>query len=226
MSALPDLNLAEFSAQLERVGGGDLSALAVSALYAHYRELRRWSPTMALVGPGFAREIFDRHYGESLAGRALLPAGPGRLLDLGSGAGFPGFVLAAARPDLDVTLLEPRERKWAFLAAAARRAGLGCRVLNARVSSDPSTLPTEINDLSIVTVRALRLEPAAWSALGTRLRPGARVLLWSGEEPAELPPPFERGREVRLAGERRFLREAIWNPRTGIEAGGAGKAVR
>ena len=42
------------------------------------------------------------------------------LVDLGSGAGFPGLVLAAARPDLHVTLVETRERKWSFLLAAAR----------------------------------------------------------------------------------------------------------
>lgn len=217
---LPDLSLQEFAERLAP-WAGTLSRTALSALHDHYRELRRWAPTVALVGPAFSREMFDLHYGESLAGLPLLPNGPARLLDLGSGAGFPGFVLAAARPELEVTLLEPRERKAAFLAAAARRAGLGCRVLSARVTGDSSTLPTEISDLSIVTVRAVRLEPSAWRALGARLRPGAQVLQWGGEEPADLPPPFEPGRVIRLAGVRRFLREAVWNPPPAAGAAGS-----
>ena len=49
--------------------------------------------------------------------------GPGLLLDLGSGNGSPGLVLAALRPDLPVTLLEPRQRRWAFLREAARATG-------------------------------------------------------------------------------------------------------
>ena len=57
----------------------------------------------------------------------VLPAvalpSPGRLIDVGSGNGSPGLVLALLRPDLDVTLLEPRVRRWAFLREAARAAG-------------------------------------------------------------------------------------------------------
>jgi 16S rRNA (guanine527-N7)-methyltransferase len=49
--------------------------------------------------------------------------GPGRLLDVGSGNGSPGLVVALLRPQLQVTLLEPRARRWAFLREAARTAG-------------------------------------------------------------------------------------------------------
>jgi 16S rRNA (guanine527-N7)-methyltransferase len=63
---------------------------------------------------------------ETLVG-AVAPAAPlleaGSLLDVGSGNGSPGLVLALLRPDLEVTLLEPRRRRWAFLREAARAAG-------------------------------------------------------------------------------------------------------
>lgn len=128
-----------------------------------------------------------------------------RLLDLGSGAGFPGWILAAARPDLDVTLVEARERKWAFLATAARHARLSCRCLNARVSEHSlAELPDRID---LVTVRALRLEARTWKALLPHLAPGARVLLWSGEVAEPLPAPFVAGRTLALSGSHRFLRE-------------------
>src|SRR6188474_645691 len=98
MADLLDIGLSDFQRGLA-AAGHPVDAPVATALHAHYVELRRWAPRLALVGPAFARELFTRHYGESLAGLELLPPGPARLLDLGSGAGFPGFVLAAARPD-------------------------------------------------------------------------------------------------------------------------------
>ena len=57
----------------------------------------------------------------------VLPAAPhalpGRLIDVGSGNGSPGLVLAVIRPELRVVLLEPRQRRWAFLREACRAAG-------------------------------------------------------------------------------------------------------
>lgn len=217
---LADLEPKEFAERLSAASGQRLPERAQGALYAHFQELRRWAPRVALVGPSFAHDLFERHYGESLAGLGLLAPGAARLLDLGSGAGFPGLVLAAARPDLEVLLLEPRERKWAFLQAASRRAGLGCRVVNARVSADPTTLPGEIRDIAIVTVRALRLDVPAWDALSARLLPDCQLLSWGAAEPPRLPSGFAAGRTLSLAGERRILREFRWRGGPAAEAAG------
>lgn len=207
MTAIPPLSRPEFEARLARIApAGALAARARNAHWAHFEELRRWAPRVDLIGPGTANEVPERHFGESLAALPWLASGPRRLLDLGSGAGFPGLVLAAARDDLEVTLVEPRERRRAFLAAAARRGGVGVRILGARVA--PGALDELPAEVSVVTVRALRLEPAVWSALAERLAPGAVLLAWSGEVAPELPAEFEAGRVERLAGSRaRFLRE-------------------
>ena len=66
-----------------------------------------------------------------LPARAL-PA-PGALVDVGSGNGSPGLVLALLRDDLSVTLLEPRQKRWAFLREASRRAGRGAEQSRARL---------------------------------------------------------------------------------------------
>jgi 16S rRNA (guanine527-N7)-methyltransferase len=207
VTAIPPLTRPEFEARLARVASvGALGARTWNALWAHLEELRRWAPRVDLIGPGTADEVPERHFGESLAALPWLPPGPARLLDLGSGAGFPGLVLAAARPDLDVTLIEPRERRRAFLAAAARRGGVGVRILGARVALGAlDELPA---GAAVVTVRALRLGPAVWAALAARLAPGATILAWSGEVAPELSAEFEARRAERLAGSRaRFLRE-------------------
>jgi 16S rRNA (guanine527-N7)-methyltransferase len=181
---------------MDRLTPEPLSPASHAALFAHYEELRRWSPRLALIGPGTVGEVAERHFGESLAALPLLPDGAGRLIDVGSGAGFPGLVLAAARPGWDVTLVEARERKAIFLETAARRAALSCRCLNARVDA---LLPAGLPDaFEVLTVRALRLPPATLTALAERLTPEGRMLFWVGEEAPWAPPGWRLCREVPL----------------------------
>jgi 16S rRNA (guanine527-N7)-methyltransferase len=113
-------------------------------------------------------------------------ARPGRLLDIGSGNGSPGLVLALLRPDLEVTLLEPRARRWAFLREAARAAGRAVEVL--RLRHDAYEGPPA----RTLTIRALRLP---MHELARLVEPGGRVVvLGRPPEPAgpfvsEPPPP-------------------------------------
>jgi 16S rRNA (guanine527-N7)-methyltransferase len=187
-----------------------LSADAVDALFAHYSTLREWAPKVDLIGPGAAAELFERHYGEALAALPWLPQRPFRLVDIGSGAGFPGFVLAAARPDAESVLVEPRERRRAFLLAAARRARLAVRCLGARVS--PASIEQLPQAIDLVTVRALRLDSGSVAALARRLAPGARLIGWIGkEEPFAPTGLFETGRTAQLPNSRgRYLREYLY----------------
>lgn len=202
---LSDFDRQGFAERLAAVSPSPLGDAALDALYAHYRELRRWSPALSLVGPAAAADPIARLYGESLAALRLLPDSASKLLDVGSGAGFPGLVLAAARGELLVTLVEPRERRWAFLEAASRRAGLAdrCRCLHGRLEVPlDAALP---GSLDVVTVRALRLPPSTLDALAGRLAPGGRVLLWVGERAPELPPSLRRTREVVTAPGQRVV---------------------
>ncbi len=198
------LDRPSFADALARVLGESLDPRMTTALHQHYLELLRWAPKVDLVGPAVFDELFERHYGESLAGRPLLPAS-GTLVDLGSGAGFPGLVLAAARPDLAVYLVEPRVRRAAFLAAAVRRAGLACHCLDARV--DPS-LSLELPErIDVFTVRALRLPARVWAALAGRLSDRGSALVWAGPASERLPPPWVAGRRIALPWGRREIVE-------------------
>lgn len=199
MAALPALSREIFAHRLRTAVVTPVAEATVEALFAHYEELRRWAPALSLVGPGAGPEIVERHYAEAFAALPLLAPEAKTLVDVGSGAGFPGFVLAAARPDLDVTLVEPRTRRWSFLAQASRRAALNCRCLDVRVAAPlPEGLPDRID---IVTLRALRPD-AVLPPLAERLAPNAQILVWAGESDPELPRGFARGRVVELAGSR------------------------
>lgn len=200
-SRLPDLSRADFLARLEVCSPTALSEAAREPLWRHYQELNRWNRTLSLVGPGTGDEVVERHYGEALAGLELVPRSARIAVDVGSGAGFPGLVLAAAIPALEMTLVEANSRKWAFLEAACRRAALPCRCLNARVEAPlPEDLPPAMD---LVTARALRLDGIV-EALEGRLRPDARVLFWAGgDDRFQVPSGWQVRREVPLAGSTR-----------------------
>src|SRR5229473_6934942 len=85
--------------------------------------LLHWQKAINLVGRATLDDVWTRHILDSAQLAPLIPKAR-TLADLGSGAGFPGLVLAALRPKLDVTLIESDARKSAYLGEAARRMGL------------------------------------------------------------------------------------------------------
>ena len=91
---------------------------------------------MNLVG-STAPEALRVHVSDALQAVDVLPRGA-RVVDLGSGAGFPGIPLALARPDLQLTLVEIRERRVAFLRHVERELGAGFEVRRARIEDGPA----------------------------------------------------------------------------------------
>ena len=101
--------------------GLDVSRETGDRLEALVSTLERWQKAINLVGKTTMGDIWRRHVLDSAQLKALIPDRRKTLTDLGSGAGFPGLVVAALRPDLEVTLIESDARKAAFLGEAARR---------------------------------------------------------------------------------------------------------
>lgn len=105
-----------------------------------------------LVSRRAREELWDRHVLESLAFARMLPRDE-HLLDIGSGGGFPGVVIAAARPDLDVTLLDSSTKKVTFLSALAVELDVAYRVLHGR-AEDIATVEGAAR-FGLVTARAV-----------------------------------------------------------------------
>jgi 16S rRNA (guanine527-N7)-methyltransferase len=112
----------EFEARLRTIGSPWLSLTTqqIGLLFGHYESLVKWNKVMNLTRVDSLEEAAVRHYGESLFLACHLPKGIARVADIGSGPGFPGFPLAVARPEIEVTLVEPVAKKAAFLRVAAR----------------------------------------------------------------------------------------------------------
>src|SRR5471032_302369 len=104
------------------------------ALGRYLGELDAWRKRINLTGD-LAPEDLCVHALESVAGVSLIPQGA-RVLDIGSGGGFPGVPLSIARPDISVTLLEPRSRRASFLRHVVRTVPISnAQVLAERVEN-------------------------------------------------------------------------------------------
>jgi 16S rRNA (guanine527-N7)-methyltransferase len=103
--------------------------------------LRKWTGTINLVAPSTIDAIFDRHVADCLQVVPLIPPGARSAVDLGSGAGLPGLVVAAALRDagreMKMTLIESDKRKCAFLAEAARLLGVTVEIAATRILDLP-----------------------------------------------------------------------------------------
>lgn len=127
--------------------------------------LRTWQARINLIGRGTLDEIWARHFLDSAQLFHLLPSNARILVDLGSGAGFPGLVLAimatGAGRTLAVHLIESDARKAAFLIEAARAAAVNVQIHPIRAKTAPKRVPAA----DVVTARALapldRLLPLA-----------------------------------------------------------------
>ena len=138
-----------------------------------------------LLGPREVPRLWDRHLLNCAVVADLNEQRRGTLLDLGSGAGLPGLVLAMVLPDVTVTLLEPMERRCRFLTECVTELGLA-NVSVLRGRAEDVTLRTDV-----VTARAVAPLPRlAELALGV-VRPGGMVLAIKGRTAAE---------ELRAAG--------------------------
>ncbi|KAA0682855.1 16S rRNA (guanine(527)-N(7))-methyltransferase RsmG [Roseomonas genomospecies 6] len=129
-----------------------VSRETLDRLAAYEATLRKWQPKINLVGPSTLPDAWRRHFLDSAQLLPLLPDGVRVLVDLGSGAGFPGLVLAIMGVP-EVHLVESDSRKCAFLREAARAAGASVTVHNKRIEAVASIATAIAAD--VVTARAL-----------------------------------------------------------------------
>jgi 16S rRNA (guanine527-N7)-methyltransferase len=111
----------------------ELSDDQLSLLERHYQLLLRWNQKINLTRITDLEDAVKYHYCESLYLARSLPPVPLRIVDVGSGAGFPGIPVAVYRPDSTIDLVEAHQRKAVFLSEAVRDLGLSnVRVYAAR----------------------------------------------------------------------------------------------
>ena len=132
-----------------------------------------------LIGPHEVPRLWDRHLLNCAVVAELIDSSAETLVDIGSGAGLPGIVLAMLRPELSITLLEPMERRCRFLSDCIAELGLSnATVLRGR--AEDTSLRADV-----ATARAVApLDRLAELAVGL-VRPGGMVLAIKGQTAAD-----------------------------------------
>ena len=142
-------------------------------LRAYAALLATWTRRISLVSTQDQAQIWTRHVQDSLRLLPLIPPGTTRAIDLGSGAGLPGLVLAIAT-GIAFDLVESDRRKAAFLTEAARITGAPVQVHAARIEA------CSIPPAPLVTARALAPLPALLALAAPLLAPGGTALFPKG----------------------------------------------
>lgn len=174
--------------------GLELTADLLERLRAYVETLLFWNRTIALVSQNDPGAILAKHVADSLVAAAHC-GDHDRAVDLGSGAGFPGLVIAIVRPHASVALVESRGKKVSFLEEAIRAAGASnARVHHARIEA-LARHPDHRGRYAIATARALT-DLSGFLALATPfLAPGGRALAMRADSestPSDHPPTGER----------------------------------
>jgi 16S rRNA (guanine527-N7)-methyltransferase len=189
------------AALIERAGaafGLSLDAPVVARLTSFFETLLRWNARINLTGARSMNELVEEHLPDSFALSDLVPPAA-TLVDVGSGGGLPALPLAILRPDLRLTLVEPRAKRVAFLRAAVRELGLEVEVV-------PDRMEALDRRFDVANARAT-FAPEEWlTRAGSIVAPGGLVVLLlsgRGEVPAgvqaERVLPYRAGSKERVA---------------------------
>ena len=123
-------------------------------LKSYQNLLNKWQPKINLISSTTLESAGERHFEDSLQISDLIPEGTKTLFDLGSGGGFPGLVLAMARPEIAVHLVESDQKKCSFLKTVSRETQTPATIHNCRIEDvSHETIP------DVIVARALASLP-------------------------------------------------------------------
>lgn len=172
----------------------------------------RWNERIQLTATRDRDVFLTRHVVDCLELASDMPEGRHRLIDVGSGGGLPGIVLAIARPDIEVTVVEPTRKKHAFLSAARRELALQ-NLQTKAVRVESLTSDPEFHPYDLGVARAVWAVDEWLRRAPTVIRPGGVAFAMEGRQESELPEGCQRRRYTLPDGhERAIIRQVVVQP--------------
>jgi len=143
--------------------------------------LEQWNSRMDLTAVTDKKETIDKHFIDSLAilKTGIISSGA-EVIDVGTGAGFPGMVLAMARPDIHVTLLDSQQKRLAFLEHIAEAASVCNTVTVHARAEDGGRMPAMREKFDYATARALAPLNVLCEYLLPYVKTDGYALCWKG----------------------------------------------
>jgi 16S rRNA (guanine527-N7)-methyltransferase len=164
---------------LESLAPYNVSRESLDRLQVLVRLLLDWQKHINLIAPSTIPDIWNRHVIDSLQLVPLLPPGTKAIADLGSGAGFPGLILAATQP-ATVHMYESNAKKAAFLNEALRQ--MKCAAVVHRERLEPLHAQAAMPHVDVVTARAFAALPLLLNLAEPFMRQGAMGLFHKGQD--------------------------------------------
>lgn len=172
---------------LTRLAAGfsvEVSPELAERLDIYARLLVEWNEKMNLTAITDPVAITVKHFADSLAAAPLLPAGEFTLIDVGTGAGFPGVPLALLRSDCRLTLLDSLNKRLVFLEAVCAALGLDARRVHAR-AEEGGRNPALREQFDVATARAVAALPALCEYCLPFVKVGGRFIALKGRDGAQ-----------------------------------------
>jgi 16S rRNA (guanine527-N7)-methyltransferase len=167
----------------------DVSRETMVHLTTYQGLLGKWQKSVNLVGPSTLTQYWHRHVADCAQILALAPKSARTWLDIGSGAGFPGLVLAILLADraeggapAHVHLVESDRKKVSFLRAVLRDTGAPASVHHMRIETLSDNLPEELAQVDVITARALASMPSLAGLMAPFFNPSTIALLHKGRD--------------------------------------------
>jgi 16S rRNA (guanine527-N7)-methyltransferase len=163
-------------------------------LAAYYDLLSRWNRKINLTALDDVDEAIDRLLLEPVLAARHLRTPDARIMDVGSGGGSPAIPMKLAAPAAQLTMVEAKARKSAFLREAVRQLELTETTVETSRYEELLTRPELHEVFNVLSLRALRVEARVLNTLQAFVRPGGAVFLFRGPSGAKAPalvPPLE-----------------------------------
>jgi len=162
----------------------DLSAEQLEQFETYYAMLADWNERMNLTAISGPEDVVKKHFLDSLAAAPYLKQGA-RIVDVGTGAGFPGVPLLILRPDLKVTLMDSQQKKLLFLEALLAELGLSAECVHAR-AEDAGQNPRHREYYDAALTRAVSALPVLAELTLPLVKVGGISIAYKGDSAEEL----------------------------------------
>lgn len=157
----------------------DVSRETIDRLSQYEELIQKWNPAINLISKSTVDQLWPRHFYDSADILFLADTTKGRWVDLGSGGGFPGIVIAILThqlaPELSVTCIESDIRKCEFMRTVSRAIGVPVGVISRRIEEVPP------QNATVLSARALAPLPRLLEYVKRHLAPGGTAILHKGE---------------------------------------------
>jgi 16S rRNA (guanine527-N7)-methyltransferase len=189
------------------MGLPEFSEKAEGNLLVYFSELKKWSRKINLIAKKASdQDILEKHFLDSLSLVPFLQKKGTHLLDIGTGAGFPGLVCKTVLPELQVTLVEPRLKRVSFLRHVARTLGCsGLSILDCR--ADDEVMLSSESGFTHISSRAVS-DITLFLGMSARfLQPGVQVVCMKGPKWNEELKAYQKSDEssdIKLCGHEQY----------------------